>query len=273
MPQINRRSPYRNWRAIQAPGLNYTINRRSWQAQGLVGWWPVLGGSGQSVLYDRSGNFEQANEVNSAGWARDPEFGAVPYFDDSAYFATAKTLPGISFCTFSVWIKIASRQNFEQYFTAGGFHTYLAHSSDAVSPFSMDFRTATTAGASTATAANVQYLNRWQLFAGTYDGANVSIWTDGVLSNSAANVGTLTAPGGVVQIGARAGLNTMSDGWLYDPRIYDHALSAGEMRELHAPATRGDLFKPAPRAFFMGPLVVAGNALPMAWKQYRQRRV
>jgi hypothetical protein len=86
----------------------------------------------------------------------------------------------------------------------------------------------------------------WYHLVGTFDGANVRMYVDGALANTVAYAGTMRSGAAPVRIGAGSGATVAQeepfDGRIDDVRIYNYALSAGEVTSLH----NGQLPAPAP---------------------------
>ena len=77
---------YQGWRNSFPPmGVDFTVNRNSMQAQGLVAWWPSLDSSGMTVMRGRVG--AEGNGILSASnptWATDSQRGQVLSFSGAA---------------------------------------------------------------------------------------------------------------------------------------------------------------------------------------------
>jgi hypothetical protein len=75
-------------------------------------------------------------------------------------------------------------------------------------------------------------LNRWYHVVGTYNGATMKIYVDGVLKNSKAQTGTLATNSVTAKIGTFQGTNYNFTGRINDVRVYNHTLSEYEVKEL-----------------------------------------
>ena len=73
---------------------------------------------------------------------------------------------------------------------------------------------------------------KWHLVTGTYDGANMRIYVDGVQQNSLVASGAITSGVTSVQIGSRSSASDWP-GSIDDVRIYNRALSATEVQLLY----------------------------------------
>jgi len=87
MPVINRRYPL--GRQDQAWGRPFRLNKRSWQSEGLMLWYPAMGSLGFNQLIDYSGTGQNLNNlVGTPTYTFDPEWGYGIVFDGSTYFYT-----------------------------------------------------------------------------------------------------------------------------------------------------------------------------------------
>lgn len=110
-------------------------------------------------------------------------------------------------------------------------------------------------------------VGRTRLITGTYDGATMRVYLDGVQATSQARTGTLNS--GSDPIGL-CGTNNNVQGWYADFRVWDRALSAAEVWALYDPATRWDLYWVPGRTLYFdaGAAPPGGTAKP--WLHYRQ---
>lgn len=77
--------------------------------------------------------------------------------------------------------------------------------------------------------------NTWHHVAAVYDGANVTLYVDGSSDGSVAKTGNLTTSSRNVRIGARhtTSMGEYFTGIIDDVRIYNKALSASEIQQIH----------------------------------------
>ena len=74
----------------------------------------------------------------------------------------------------------------------------------------------------------------WHHIAGVYNGSQMRLYIDGKLDQSLNSTGTITANNEPVQIGQNSQQSNRNwEGGLFDVRVYDMALSAAEIAELH----------------------------------------
>lgn len=255
------------------PGVGFPIPPFSWphvgrqwpeyniesdQAEGLMAWWPTLASAGAGVLRELSGRFEPLVGVNSPSWDIDVKMGPVPYFNDSSYFITAGNVPTPDYVTISLWIKIITKDSWEQYWTIGS--NRLRNTTVAVPPFSIRAHIYSTAGNVQVTAVASQNVDTWQLYTVTFDGAFVRIYCDGLLANSGVLGGTWLP--GAVPFWLGAGPDVpMSDGWLADPRVYGRALPPALIWQMAHPPTIWELHRPPPRRWVLAPEVAVGQPM------------
>ena len=76
--------------------------------------------------------------------------------------------------------------------------------------------------------------NHWGHLAGTYDGATVKLYIDGSLANSMSFSGTNAGMDTTMGAIGQSGLNDRYfQGKIDDVRVYNRALSAGEVKQLY----------------------------------------
>ena len=73
-------------------------------------------------------------------------------------------------------------------------------------------------------------LNSWSFLASTYDGSVLRLYVNGVLVSSSAVSGSLAASSGVLRIGGNGVWPEWFAGLIDEVRIYNRALSAGEIQ-------------------------------------------
>jgi hypothetical protein len=73
-------------------------------------------------------------------------------------------------------------------------------------------------------------LNAWSHVASTYDGSTLRLYVNGALVSSTAVSGTLAASSGVLRIGGNGVWGEWFSGLIDEVRVYNRALSAGEIQ-------------------------------------------
>lgn len=267
MPVLNRRSPYRNWRMDQAWGQNFTINRASPQATGLVAWWPTLGNIGSAALYDKSLRNNNGVLQNLATWASpyatQPNLGiAIDYPANTGDRYVA--LPGnilsgdvYSVCAWFVTDEINVYRAIFSIYTANNDACEVFIDTVNARLFGAQFSNRIfTANNSIATGVLYHVVL-------ASDGVNTRFYLNGFASGTTGLISfsTFSTAG---TIGARTGGagDLEFNGRIGDVRVYNRTLSAAEAFAFWAPSTRWDLYKPIPRAFFMSQLAV-GIPMPI----------
>ena len=235
-----------------------TLNTRTWQAHGLIGWWP-LGACPDArdvSFFGNHGSIQGCAPL--AGERRALEFSGSGNSGDSIDAGDIELIDGSAALTVCAWIRqtvLAVNESIVakwDYSTQGtfGFQTgalaagrltaYLATSLNDVG-----------SGSRTDTSGAVISPDRWHhvafVFAGHESGdtARMRIYVDGVAAEctqgSGAVPANLTAAGSAtVKIGTFGGsLRRWFNGQIDDVRIYNRPLSRTELRAIHAQTVRG----------------------------------
>jgi hypothetical protein len=95
------------------------------------------------------------------------------------------------------------------------------------------FRFRITAGGADVSVADTatHLLNRWYNVVGTYDGANMRIYVDGILKNTRAQTGTLATNSVTAKIGTYQGTNYNLTGRVANIQVYNRTLTATEVQQ------------------------------------------
>lgn len=86
-------------------------------------------------------------------------------------------------------------------------------------------------------------LNTWQHVCGSFDGANGTIYVDGISLGTQTIVGPIDSSGSSIAIGSNLGGGNIYKGTLDDVRIYNNALSAAQVRQLATLVPAGLVFR------------------------------
>jgi hypothetical protein len=231
------------------PPQNFTLNRESAQARGLIGWWPTNNNERDGkVLLDYSGYGRHATVTNDTNYqiiATQNEYGrclttnahsAEPYFQVLGMPAHAKA-------SYVFWVRAHVNTNWG--FTGGvtwsGDKRWIDfYSGD---PYESTLVLRYGVGNSTSLQNNKWYHVAICHNAGTWlDWSGYArAYVNGILVNSSyATVpisGTFLLGHNIVQ-----GMSRHFD--FLDWRVYDHGLSSAEVWNLYNPETRWDLYKP-----------------------------
>jgi hypothetical protein len=197
----------------------------------LVGHWPLIGntndysgfnnnGTPTSITYT-AGKIGQAASFNGTNSMVDlgnpsalSSIGGTTNISVSAWvFYTAFGGGGNDYSVITVkgnpwtWLMENPSNTFKFRITAGGTDTSISDTS-------------------------AHLLNRWYHVVGTYDGATMKIYVDGVLKNSKAQTGVLGSNSTTAKIGTFQGTNYNFTGRINDVRVYNHTLSEYEIKKL-----------------------------------------
>lgn len=242
----------------QSLGRSFTINRASPQYNGLVSLWTCFGQNrGVVALRDEISHFDMT--AFNTPTISNSLFGPVVLFDDAAteYLEIATPLLSTPPFTFTCWFN--SDTFIDQTLMS------ITNSVDATQVFELRLRnpadndvimnTRAAAGSGFAATTASYILNMWHLAVGVSAAANSrAVYLDG--GNKGTNADNrVPANVDTTSIGRKTGGQYMS-GMIGEARLYNRALTDGEVWSQYAPSTRWDLYKPTPRAFFMGPTAV-----------------
>lgn len=268
MPIVNRRSPYRNWRLDQSFGRSFTINKASPQYNGLVSLWTCFGQNrGVTSLRDEISHFDMT--AFNTPTISNSLFGPVVLFDDGANEYLLITSPVLTSAPLSIscWFNTDAAT---ARMTLLALHSTVGPDNDS---FSLEARgdvggdplrfvvrgggantfATTTTGFSTGTwhhgcAVEISPTNHNVYIDGGSKGTNAANRTPAAINRTL--IATLTGAG------------LFFSGMVAEARIYNRALSDGEVWNLFAPSTRWDLYGPTKRAFFMF-LPIAPTGVPI----------
>jgi len=214
---------------------------------GLVGYWTFDGAdvSGTSAT-DRSGNSNTGTLTNGPVIA-EGKIGQGLSFDGVNDYVNITSIPSALFAnttfTASGWFKTstADRSILSQDNCDGGWFISM----DSNSKLNVSLRTNGSCGAGSASRVSAMNVadGVWHHFATvittdtvTAGNNNINIYVDGVLNQGSLTAGTTygTAGDNKVQIGARYSGDRPFSGSMDETRIYNRALSAGEIQSLYA---------------------------------------
>jgi len=144
----------------------------------------------------------------------------------------------------SSWIKLESDMTlsaiFSRWDSVGGVNlrTYFIYLGTTNIPTFRISSDGTDAGANNATATTALSLDTWHHITGTYDGANIKIYVNGVLEDTTAHTGVKSSPTnrvGLAAIVGRSGDTPVSyyDGDIDDLAYFNRALTAEEVYQIY----------------------------------------
>ncbi len=276
------------WPYANPPNTQFTLNRQSPQARGLIAWYPTLAGRG-ARLRDMSGNGYHA-DLTTEGTpptvthtARCGRMLETVRANENVWSLPSEILSGRTAISLSVWIQMTGGESSNEYAIVGAWEDdkqfLLRYDHDVE---------------------NAGWIEWWierdgddqdggefddtpltlgvpHLVSCTWDGIQMRVYVDGQESSivDGAVGGALGNNDNDPILIGRYSHSELSDylsAYIGDMRFYDRGLSAQEIRAMYSPATRWELYAPAAHTRIFKAGAVAG-AMPMAVHQYRARRV
>ncbi len=251
MPILTRRGYTGRFRQNQAFGRPFRMKKHSPQARGLVGWWPTLGGGGVGKLLNYTKNGLNGLPQGTPSIIRLSQVGtAYEYIiADGDHFRITDdgTFDAIDYITVSAWVRLDTvGLNYPFIISAGShdpFELRLFGTTDRP-----NFVVQTNLDNKNAIDPNPLTVGKLAYLVGTYDGAAIRIYTDGVETHSASLSGTVNPfdTQAYLAIGTRSTGGSWS-GIIGDFRIHNVALSPSEV--WHAYTQPWDLYETIPRVF------------------------
>lgn len=254
----------RGWPHTQPPPASVELNRNSPQAKGLLIWTPFSG------VYQHSfGAFKNFTHRTGDGtsfgdptWEYDSEIGPyvnLPGTSSGFDWGDLAAVEGINQITISAWARksVAWGQDI----------IWAKHTGSTNGCFYLATTNSTTARCTIINAASSRVdhdatfsfaTNTWYLFVGVYDGIDIKIYINGIhYGTPSAQTGNIKNHSSTLRFGHYNGSFWELEGGIAEPRIYDRALSAGEVWTMYDPATRWDLYKPILQTFWSIPIAAA----------------
>jgi len=218
---------------------------------GLVAYWPFNEGHGTTAV-DASGNGHHGTLVNGPQWTTDPALdfdGADDHVDVGTFDVSGSAL------TIAAWIQSRNLANCSSSdcrilskatSTAEADHWFMLSTIGSGSSAVLRFRLKTDGTTSTLIAGSGGLPeNTWVHAAAVYDGSTMALFLNGILVGSTPKSGSLSGNAGVgVWIGSNPPLASSKpwDGLIDEVRIYDRALTAGEILALPPPGGAAGIF-------------------------------
>lgn len=256
----------RGWQYRHPPNGEFTINRSSPQAQGLVAWWPMLASRGANALRDlsRGGHI---GIITGASWVNEPFAPGLFFQNGAADFVTVSPgIPMIAPFSLVSWARPTSATTRGLLGSVSGVDSwYVVSETDRVL-FRQNTGTQSAAVAYTATG-NAQHY----VFTLNSDASDWNWYVDGRNIGNGANI-TATTYLDLTEIGRFWENNSyVFDGVIYEVRVYNRALSPAEVYQCYSPDTRWDLYQPVRRRFAVK-APAGGVVVPVMDHHYRMRR-
>ena len=273
MPLIQQRSRIST---PKIPRWPYRINPSSWQANGLIGWYPLVGNLGYGYDFSLYGRNLDTN--SGVTWTSDTEGGEVPLFDGASGLSSAAGNLYIPAAprTFMIWAKpdvIADSDVFFEIELSGDRIQMRHHQTSgrwSVIMFDPGWNHPM-ATASDQLAVAGEWHHHTILSRSTTDH---EIYFDGIsAATSGTDSGYEHTSGVEISLGQENGGGDYYEGNLRDFRIYNYALSDSQLAEIHR--NGHELFQEYGKrsyTFFDEP-ARAGLSIPVSMDSYRRRRV
>jgi RHS repeat-associated protein len=195
---------------------------------GLVAAYGFDEGSGTSVS-DSSGN-SNGGTISGASWTTSGKFDKALDFDgtnDKVAVADANSLDLTNGMTLSAWVKPD---------TLGGYRTVMMKERGSNLSYSLyggtdsSNRPAVEVPGNQRLAPSAMPTGSWTHLAGTYDGANLRIYVNGVEVSSEPETLTITTSSNPLSIGGNTPWGEYFDGLIDEVRVYNRALSQSEIQ-------------------------------------------
>lgn len=195
---------------------------------GLVAAYGFDEGSGSSVA-DSSGH-SNAGTVSGASWSTSGKFGKALDFDgtnDKVSVADSNSLDLTNGMTVSAWVKPDA---------LGGYRTVLMKERGSNLSYALyggtdtSNRPAVELPGNQRLAPSAVSTGSWTHLAGTYDGANMRIYVNGVEVSSEPETMTITTSSNPLSIGGNTPWGEYFDGLIDEVRVYNRALSQSEIQ-------------------------------------------
>jgi hypothetical protein len=202
----------------------------------LVAWWEFDEGSGSSAG-DSSG-YGNTGTINGATWVDDQFGGKALSFDGTddgvvASVGSGSLAMGGDQLTIAAWIYPTSDSAWDRIVVRAGSYYFSRY--NVSDPYNALYIMGSDPEGWSKSALGAVPLNTWTHVAFVYDGSNAISYIDFEYSNTTARTGNLINTGDDVVIGGYDA--EQFDGMIDDVRIYDRALTAGEIAAIPEPAT------------------------------------
>jgi hypothetical protein len=187
--------------------------------------------------------------ATNASWSPLGRFGKAMAFGTGSFVAVpeASQLDTTSAVTLEAWVYPTSAgTDWQNVILKGGPNTALSYILNAVGMPNVApsfYINVAPAGVFSPSALPV---NTWTHLCGTYDGSTMKIYRNGVLAGSIAQTGAISASSDGLYIGGNPYYGHNFNGLIDEVRIYNRALSVGEIQtDMNTPLT-GQASRPSP---------------------------
>lgn len=244
---------------VRRPEWPFSLNRQSPQAQGLIGFWPLVGTAADLATVGYGEVVNGGEWVGSTLGAQSLNLTAA-----STQYVSVPTSRLLGDFTASFWVKRnadrgldagISKSNsaepapFDIYWNGGAWQYYVG---DGIGGYTF------------IAATSIAGPGVWEQVTVTCVGANsapMEIYLQGVLRNTG-NTFRFNDLGNAIQFGSRGDLFTALDGQIAHVALWNRVLSPTEIWALYDPATRWDLYKPISPIHVPG---LTGRGVTVAW--------
>jgi hypothetical protein len=192
-------------------------------------------GSGTAV-HDASGNSQTGTLQGGTSWTTSGKYGkALSFNGTNAYvnIPNSSLLQLTTAMTLEAWVNPSKLTGvWRDVIYKGNDNYYLEADSTSAKP-----ATRATSGGSLLGTGSLA-VNTWTHLAGTYDGATLRLYVNGVQVSSRALTGSITVSTNALQIGGDSIYGQYFSGNIDEVRVYSRALSATEIqRDMNTPIT------------------------------------
>jgi hypothetical protein len=209
--------------------------------RGLVGYWPLSELSGVAVndlsINNNTGIITNVDQSSLSGWTGSPTGGGVN-FDGSNDYIELGNPPALNIkrdITVSAWVKANTNAQYRKIVVKGNALVPIYFFSQGQSTDRTYFGVQNSSNVVRTVVYNVYLpIGRWVHLTGTYDGALIKLYWNGVLVAINTQTGDLRQSAGNVRISGYDNATEFFNGAISQVRIYNRALSASEVALLYA---------------------------------------
>ncbi|TSC52475.1 MAG: hypothetical protein LiPW41_245 [Parcubacteria group bacterium LiPW_41] len=203
---------------------------------GVVGYWHFDEGTG-TIAYDASGRGNNGTLTNGPTWqvSTNCKAGMCLNFDGTDDYISTSSIPNLtSEFSFSVWAKTPILQDSTydtiiSKFSSSPYNGWFLRHSPNTNAIYFSFYNA---GSSYSVSTSALTANTWIHYVGTFDGSNMKLYTNGLLSGT--QVGSVGSATTNFAIGGNyGGPSETWNGSIDEVRVYNRALSASEILAMY----------------------------------------
>ncbi len=248
---------HRGWRYRQPPPRDVELNCNSPQAKGLLIWTPFsrVYQVTHGTLKNYTHRTVDGTSFGAPSWDYAPIIGphiSLPATPAGFSWGDTPQVEGIDQLTVSAWARKVSGWGQDMIWAK---HTSATNGCFFLSTTSAGNLRFTIINASSSRvdndAAFAFSIGPWYHLTAVYNGIDQRIYINGILSSTpSAQTGLIKNHTSTLRLGDFNGLGWDLEGDIAEPRIYDRALSAGEVWAMYDPDTRWDLYKPILQTFW-----------------------